>query len=129
MYQVTDPTAMNTTFARAFNSRNIDNLLGLYEEQALLCADASSAHISVGKASIAKTLGGLLALPGTMESRNLFCLVAGELALLRAAWSLVGDDGTVLACGSSAEVARRQASGEWRYVIDHAVGASLPDAG
>lgn len=128
MYQVTDPAAMNTAFARAFNSRNTDRLLALYEDQALLCTDASGTTLA-GRAQISDVLGALLALPGTMESRNLFCLVAGELALLRAVWSLVGDDGTVLASGSSAEVVRRQASGEWRYVIDHALGASLPDAG
>ncbi len=128
MYQVTEPAAMNTAFARAFNSRSIDTLLALYEDAALLCADASGAT-RAGRAQISGALGALLALPGTMESRNLFCLVAGELALLRAVWSLVSDDGTVLASGSSAEVIRRQASGEWRYVIDHAVGASMPDAG
>lgn len=127
MDQVTDPATMNTAFARAFNSRNIDELLALYEDQALLCADASGTTLA-GRAQISGALGALLALPGTMESRNLFCLAAGELALLRAVWSLVGDDGTVLASGSSAEVVRRQASGEWRYVIDHALGASLPDA-
>lgn len=127
MDQVTDPATMNTAFARAFNSRNIDKLLALYEDQALLCADASGA-ILAGRAQISDALGALLALPGTMESRNLFCLVAGELALLRAVWSLVGGDGTMLASGSSAEVVRRQASGEWRYVIDHALGTSLPDA-
>lgn len=78
------------------------------------------------KHRVEETLAGLLALPGRMTSRNRFCLVHDDLALLRADWILVSDDGETLASGSSVELVRRQADGFWRYVIDHAVGASLP---
>jgi ketosteroid isomerase-like protein len=59
-----------------------------------------------------------------MKSTNNFCVVHGDLALLRADWELVGDDGRIVAAGSSAEVVRKQSDGRWLYVIDHA--AALP---
>lgn len=60
-----------------------------------------------------------------MVSLNNFCMETDGIALLRADWSLIGNDGEVVASGSSAEVVRRQPDGCWRYLIDHAVGASV----
>jgi ketosteroid isomerase-like protein len=123
--RVTDPRDMNETFARAFNSRSIDELLGLYEPDAALRVDATD-KTSSGKEQIATQLSNLLQSPGTMVSRNSFCIERGDIALLRADWALLGDDDVVIASGSSAEVVRRQPDGAWLYVIDHAAGASLP---
>ncbi|AOY94962.1 hypothetical protein BKK79_24255 [Cupriavidus sp. USMAA2-4] len=36
------------------------------------------------------------------------------------------DSGALALAGSSAEIVRRQPDGSWRYVVDHATGASLP---
>lgn len=46
------------------------------------------------------------------EDGAVLCMGPGKL--------FAGDDGKVLAAGSSAEVLRRQAEGSWRYVLDHA---------
>lgn len=115
---------MNAAFAQAFNRRKLDGLLALYEPEALLRTDGSDATLA-GHAQIATALQALLTLPGTMVSVNNFCMEAQGIALLRADWTLRGDNGDVLASGSSAEVVRRQADGSWRYLFDHAVGASL----
>ncbi len=128
-FDVHSPEQMNTAFAEAFNHRDSERLLRLYEPGARLRATAEGPD-QVGLAAVEETLAGLLAgllaLPGRMTSRNRFCLVHDDLALLRADWILVSDDGETLASGSSVELVRRQADGFWRYVIDHAVGASLP---
>jgi ketosteroid isomerase-like protein len=125
---VTEPDRMNEAFARAFNSRNIENLLHLYEPDAVLRTDGSRRTLT-GLSAIAEELGQLLQAPGVMISRNNFCIVYGDLALLRADWDLVADGGTIIASGSSAELIRRQADGRWLYVIDHATGAGLPRVG
>ncbi len=122
---VTAPDRMNAAFADAFNSRSIANLLQLYEPDAVLRTDANGADLS-GLAAIGAALAQLLQVPGQMTSRNHFCIVHGDLALLRADWALATDDGAIVASGSSAELVRRQADGRWLYAIDHAVGASLP---
>lgn len=122
---VTDPQKMNPTFALAYNSRNLQSLLALYEPNAILRTDGDGGNLA-GMSEIAEALSGLLAIPGTMTSRNHFCIEHDGLALLRADWVIVSDEGAAVASGSSAELIRRQADGNWRYVIDHAVGASLP---
>lgn len=123
MFTVQTPEAFNETWARAFNSRELNHLLALYEDDAVL-ADAT--RTVRGKAEIATVLGELLKVPGTLNGRNNFCLQLGDLALLRADWVLRDSDGNQIMSGSSAEIIRRQPAGNWLYAIDHAAGASLP---
>ena len=124
MFKVNMPHEMNQTFARAFNSRDIDNLMALYEEKAVLRIDAEKTF--TGKAAIAVELQKLLTMPGKMLSHNNFCIEYGDVALLRADHSIVDTDGATIFSGSSAEVVRRQSDGTWLYIIDHAMGATLP---
>jgi ketosteroid isomerase-like protein len=112
---------MNEAFAAARNSGSLDELLGLYEEGAKLLFDAGGSALA-GKAEIASELRKLIDMPGTMASRNSFCVEHGELALLRADFT-VSDGEMVLYRGFTAEIVRRQPDGSWLYVIDHA-GAS-----
>lgn len=122
---VTDPRQMNDAFAQAFNSRNIGRLLAFYEPDAVLRVDGSEKDL-VGPEAIAGELQHLLQMPGTMTSTNNFCVVQGDLALLRADWEVVDDKGAIMVSSSSAELVRRQSDGRWLYVIDHAMGAGLP---
>ena len=124
MFKVTMPREMNQTFAHAFNTRDINNLMALYEENAVLCIDAEKTF--TGKALIAIELRKLLLMPGEMLSHNNFCIEHGDIALLRADHSIVNTDGATIFSGSSAEVVRRQSDGGWLYIIDHAMGATLP---
>ena len=125
MFKVTTSAAMNETFARAFNSRHIENLLSLYEPDAALRTDATT-QTCRGKVAIAAELGKLLGIPGVMVSRTNFCIEVGDIALLRADYMLTSPEGKTIVAGSSAEIVRRQTDGSWLYVIDHAAGASLP---
>jgi len=124
MFKVYTPSEMNETFARAFNSRTLENLVSLYEPDAILLVDGSGER-AAGLEAIGRELAKLLQAPGTMVSKNIFCVVLGDMALLRADFVL-RDGATVVASGSTAEVIRRQADGSWLYAIDHAAGASLP---
>lgn len=123
MFTVQRPETFNEIWASAFNTRDIENVLALYEDDAML-ADAMGCVR--GKAEIATVVGGLMTIPGTLSGKNSFCLQHGDLALLRADWRLIAPDGNVVASGSTAEIIRRQPDGNWLYVIDHAAGASLP---
>ncbi len=123
MFAVNTPEAMNETFAKAFNSHQLDNLLALYEEDAILIGTEN--RVSRGKQQIAAELSSLLAVPGTFHARNNFCVEHGNIALLRADWVLIDPSGNPAMAGSTAEIVRRQSSGNWLYVIDHALGAGL----
>jgi len=120
---VTEPQAMNETFAHAFNGRSIEALLALYEPDAIHVDPGGRA--AGGTAAIAAALRGLLQLPGRMTSRNNFCIVRDDIALLRADWRITGEDGAVVAENSTAEIVRRQPDGRWLYVIDHAGATGL----
>ena len=115
------PEEMNSAFAAAVNSGDVENLLALYESDALLAARPGER--ARGAEEIRVALEGLLALGGTMESRNLYCMQVDGLALLQAEWRLATTtpDGSPLELTSrTAEVVRRQADGSWLYVVDHA---------
>ncbi|HEV2506664.1 MAG TPA: nuclear transport factor 2 family protein [Mesorhizobium sp.] len=125
--KVYQPAEMNGAFAAARNAGNLDELLSLYEDDAQLLVDASGVALT-GKAAIAAELQKLIKLPGTMVSNNTFCVAHGDLALLRADFTLSDGKGIVFYSGFTAEIIRKQADGSWRYVIDHA-GASRYGAG
>lgn len=124
MFKVHAPQEMNETFARAFNSRKLENLLSLYEPNAILLVDGSGSS-ATGLDEIGAELARLLDAPGIMVSRNNFCVVHGDVALLRADFALRDGDSLIVS-GSTAELVRRQADGRWLYIIDHAAGASIP---
>ena len=116
------PEDMNSAFAEAVNSGEVERVLALYEPEALLAPQPRA----LGVAEIRTALEELLTLGGTMTSSNLWCMQVGELALLQGEWRLSGTapDGSPLELSSrTAEVARRQPDGSWLYVIDHAFGA------
>jgi ketosteroid isomerase-like protein len=114
---------MNLAFAAAVSSGDIEQVLALYEPDALLAPRPGER--ARGLVEIGGALEELLALGGTMESRNVYCMQVGELALLQGEWRLTGTapDGSALELTSrTAEVVRRQRDGSWLYVIDHAFG-------
>ncbi|HKP18415.1 MAG TPA: nuclear transport factor 2 family protein [Gaiellaceae bacterium] len=117
------PEEMNGAFAEAVSSGEVERVLALYEPEALL-APRPGVRAS-GREEIRAALAELVALGGTMASRNVWCMQVGELALLQGEWHLAGTapDGSPLELSSrTAEVVRRQADGSWLYVIDHAFG-------
>jgi ketosteroid isomerase-like protein len=73
----------------------------------------------------ARRAAGFLALKGRITLNTKLVLTVGDLAYLANTWSLTGTgpDGNPVASGATtAEVARCQADGSWRYVIDNAWG-------
>jgi ketosteroid isomerase-like protein len=70
-------------------------------------------------------LQGFLALKGRIRLDTKLVVTVGDLAYLANTWSLngTGPDGNPVILGATtAEVARRQADGTWRYVIDNTLG-------
>ena len=60
---------------------------------------------------------------GQVEVTTQYAVVHGEIALLSNRWTMrIGDDEM---SATSAEVARRQPDGTWRYVIDNPDGAGV----
>jgi len=124
MVIVTRPQEMNATFVELVNNRDVAGLLSLYEPGAVLRTGNESTY--TGTDEIEQALANLLKVPGRFVGRNNFWLESGDLALLRADYYIEGEDGTRPLTGGTCEFIRRGADGGWRYVIDHAAGASVP---
>ena len=122
--KVHNPKDMNTAFAEAFNAGNIDDLVALYEPDAVLVPKPG--QVVEGIPAIRAALQELLALKGHMQSENQYALIQGNTALLRARVRLVAtapDGSSIEINNHTAEVVRRQPDGSWLYILDHPYGA------
>ena len=117
------PEQVHRVFEDTFNAGDIDGLMQLYESDAALIAQPGS--VAHGSEQIRAALQGFLALKGHITLDTKLVVTVGDLAYLANTWSLrgTGPDGDPVVLGATtAEVARRQADGTWRYVIDNAWG-------
>lgn len=113
---VARPSEINAAFGDGYNRRDVDALLALYEpDGAVVEIDGT---VSLGTEAIRDHLQRLVELGGTMTSNNLTAVIAGEIALVTAAWEIVDSVVAPSLEGRSTEVLRRRADGTWAYVID-----------
>ena len=121
--KVMNPEDITAAFARAYNSGDVEKLLALYEEDAVLAI--APQQRAQGKAQIRAALLQSLSFGGHMEAVNRYCLRSGDIALVQGEWTLYAEqDGTRLVLSArTAEVVRCQRDGSWLYVCDHAFGA------
>ena len=118
------PEDLHKLFATALNSGNVDAILALYEAEATLIPQPG--HITRGREAIKQALQQFLASKGKIHMDTTYVIQEGGLALMRGQWRLsgTGPDGKPMEMsGKNVEVARRQPSGEWLFVIDHPFGA------
>ncbi len=76
--KVREPQQMNAAFAAAYNSGDIENLMALYEPNAVLVPQPGQR--AIGLAAIRDALLGFLSLKGQMQSANVDCIRTGDLA-------------------------------------------------
>lgn len=122
-----DAATLHEQVDKAFNGGDVEALVGLYEPGARMVRDDGTE--AVGLDEIREVWVGFVGLGGRIEMETRYAVEAGEVALLSNAWTLTLGDTSLSSI--SAEVARRQADGSWRYVIDNpfAVVADAPSAG
>lgn len=118
--RVLTPQDMNQAFADAYNSRDIEQVMGLYTAEAqLVNADNS---VAKGLREIRKAQSELLKIGGKLTATNLSTVIVGDIALLNASWQIatLDKDGKPLTLsGFTSEVVKRQADGTWLYLIDN----------
>jgi enoyl-CoA hydratase len=129
-----DPENLHRLFAERANAGDIDGLLALYEDGAAFVGpDGVNA---TGIAAIRERLESLLALSPHITPISSETVLAGETALIWNRWRMTfgndheqtADTGQAGFEGTSTEVARRQADGGWRYLIDNPSAAAATNA-
>ena len=104
----------------AFNAGDTGALVALYEDDAAM-ATPDGTFVN-GRDAIREQWSGFVALGGSIQMTTRYAVVVGETALLSNDWHFTGA-GMELS-SRTAEVARRQPDGTWKYVIDHPYAAA-----
>lgn len=113
-------------FFSAFSAGNVEAVLELYEPKAMLVAQPG--QIAEGTAALRAALDWFLSMKPTLTMGKYSLVVAGDLALSIAKWTLTGtgsDGKAVQMEGTTSDVLRRQADSRWLFVIDNPWGAGI----
>jgi enoyl-CoA hydratase len=127
MSAVNNPEDLNRLFAERANAGDLEGILELYENGATLVGP--DGQPATGEQSIRERLEGLLTMAPKVQAGESRAVLAGDIALLSNRWRMtfaLGEGGGQTGFeATSTEVARRQADGYWRYVIDDPASAGL----
>jgi uncharacterized protein (TIGR02246 family) len=104
----------------AFNAGDVDGLVGLYEPDALMATPEGT--FVQGRDAIRRQWADFVSLGGTITMVTRHAAEMGDIALLRNDWHFVAEGMDF--SSRTAEVARRQDDGSWRYIIDHPYGGA-----
>lgn len=113
-------------FYAAFNDRDVERLLALFEPDAVYVTACGKR--AIGAADIRTALQQSLDLETRIIQGTRQTIITGDIALMMSNWSLVpaaGDSDPI--GGTSTIVFRRQPDGEWLIVIDNPIGTGLLD--
>ena len=119
MVSARQPEELHQLFAACVNAHDVDALLALYEQDSTT-ADLEG-HPIQGTDNLRAFLFGFLSIVKQIDGGTRKVLVSGNIALLSSAWQAVlatPDGGMTTVTGISAEVARCQSDGTWRFLID-----------
>jgi len=115
-----DPSDLHSEVQSAFNSGDVDALVSLYESDAWFVTIDGPVR---GHDAIRAAWEGILAMSDHVEMVTQYAIENGNLALLSNRWT--GAIGGETVSATTAEVARRQADGTWKYVIDNPDAAGI----
>jgi len=116
---------MSRAFAEAVEAADLERLLALYDPSIRYVS--RKGEVSHGLDAVRAAFRWLGGFVGKVETENQYCIVCGDTALVRAVWRVrgTGADGRMIdSHGLSAEVLRRGADGQWRYIVDHPFGSN-----
>jgi len=116
-----EPSEIHPIVEEAFNGRDIEGLVALYEPDAWFFSLDGPVQ---GLDAIRAAWEGIMAMePGPITMTTVYALEQGDIAMISNRWSMsVGGDDMSAA---TAEVVRRQADGTWKYVIDNPDAAGV----
>ena len=115
----TQPSEIHELFQAAFNTRDAQALLALYEPDAVFVTGPGASV--TGHDAIDKIYQSFFDMKPVMRLETASVLQNGDLALLEGRWVLIGasrEGDPFQVTGTSREVVRRQPDGRWLYAID-----------
>jgi uncharacterized protein (TIGR02246 family) len=119
-----NPADVNHQVTAAINAGDIDAAVAMYEPGATFVAEPGKPV--TGTAAIREVMTGFIAMKPTMSMEVPIVVESGDTALLHSRFSLKGtapDGSPVEMEFQGTEVVRRQANGNWLFVIDNPFSA------
>lgn len=107
------PEDLHPLFEQAIRAGDLDTLMSLYESGASM--PNQTGEVRTGAELIRQDLEPFAAMKPDMKLKLNKLIQAGDIALMHSEWAATSP---AAMSGRSIEVARRQADGTWRYVID-----------
>jgi ketosteroid isomerase-like protein len=104
-------------FGKFFSSGDVDGLLSLYEDDAIVPTDQG---VLRGKEAIRGWLQSFVDSGAVLTFGTSVVLETGDIALTHNVWSTPDGGG-----GVTAEVLRKQSDGTWKYLVDNPVGGAV----
>lgn len=125
MNKARSPEETHRLWTQHFNAGALDNLLELYEQNALFVSQPG--QTVSGRDAVREVLQGFLGLEPKFQLQFQKALQSGDLALVFSRWTLTGtapDGGELSLTGQTSDVVRQQADGSWLFVIDNPFGGA-----
>lgn len=116
----TRPEDVHSVLANAYNTGNPEIVMRMYDVDGLFVPGPSQ-PVS-GKAKFEEAIHTILAIPGKMEIKTVYCLQTGNIAVGRSEWNIT-NNGEVKISAKGIEVMQQQEDGTWKIIVDHAFGA------
>jgi len=112
------PEDLDRLFGEALNRGDLDAIVALYEPGAAM--PEMSGSVAVGTDALRQSINGFVTMKPRIKLEVEKVVQAGDIALVYSKWSMTAGDQEMT--GKGREVARRQADGTWKFVIDDPFG-------
>ncbi|MFJ8390382.1 YybH family protein [Streptomyces sp. NPDC094438] len=122
---ITDPAILPILFQDALNAGDVDGVLALFAPGAGM-RTAAGEHIA-GTEALRAEIGGTVAARGRLTNVQRHTLVGAGTALLVTDWTMEIDGpggGRLAPTGTTANIARRDADGGWRFTVLNPLGTA-----
>jgi uncharacterized protein (TIGR02246 family) len=122
---ITDPAQLPVAFEDALNGGDIETLLTLFAPDASMRTVAG--EVISGPEALRRELGGTVAADGRLTNVPRRALVGADTALLVTDWTLeitTPDGARIAPTGTTANIARRDADGCWRFTVLNPLGTA-----
>ena len=120
----TSPEQCDILVGQAISAGDVDAAVALYEPGATFVPEPGKTV--TGTAAIREVMADFIALKPTLKVDVTLVVQSGDTAVLYSQWNLTGTapDGSAMdMAGKGQEVVRRQANGNWLFIIDNPWGA------
>ena len=114
------PQEVHAVLANAYNTKDFNLVMNVYDAEGIIVPEPGK-HVT-GRGQFEQAVKNIMAIPGTMEIKTVYCLQTGDVALGRSGWSIT-NNGEIQIAARGIELMKQQPDGSWKVLIDHAFGA------